>query len=316
MAELIGYLLAMDALFTWALASLVYKWGLQKTQAKPNLFFRLCCVSLSTFIISIIFGSYLFLQNMPYIEVLMFIFICFISGLSVTIGDLLYYMSLKKIDASRAYPLTQLSLVFVYPFSFFLFGDEITISILIGGALILSSVFILSSKDKPTRINARGSLKEKISEDLIIGVLLAIGTAFFWAVAYITFAYVTFNPANILIGDVFVSNFFRVGFGFVMVTILGVFKKEYYDGFRKENRKNLKYFILIGIAGILSLGLADAIFIKAAEINGLVLTATITANTPMVQQIFSILILKEKFRKRFLLAVILIILGNYIILFL
>ncbi|MFX1353603.1 MAG: GRP family sugar transporter [Promethearchaeota archaeon] len=316
MAELIGYLLALDALFTWALASLVYKWGLQKTQAKPNLFFRLCCVSLSTFIISIIFGSYLFLQNMPYIEVLMFIFICFISGLSVTIGDLLYYMSLKKIDASRAYPLTQLSLVFVYPFSFFLFGDEITISILIGGALILSSVFILSSKDKPTRINARGSLKEKISEDLIIGVLLAIGTAFFWAVAYITFAYVTFNPANILIGDVFVSNFFRVGFGFVMVTILGVFKKEYYDGFRKENRKNLKYFILIGIAGILSLGLADAIFIKAAEINGLVLTATITANTPMVQQIFSILILKEKFRKRFLLAVILIILGNYIILFL
>jgi len=316
MAELIGYLLALDALFTWALASLVYKWGLGKTQAKPNLFFRLCCVSLSTFIISIIFGSYLFLQNMPYIEVLIFILICFISGLSVTIGDLLYYMSLKRIEASRAYPLTQLSLIFVYPFSFFLFAEEITISILIGGSLILSSVFILSSKDKSEQINARKSVKERISEDLILGVLLAIGTAFFWAVAYVSFAYVTFNQANILIGDVFVSNFFRVGFGFVAVAILGVFKKEYYNGFRKENRKNLKYFIFIGIAGMLSLGLADAIFIKAAEVNGLVLTSTITANTPMVQQIFSILILKEKFRRRFLLAVILIILGNYIIIFL
>ncbi|MBA7547660.1 hypothetical protein ES705_40090 [subsurface metagenome] len=53
----------------------------------------------------------------------------------------------------------------------------------------------------------------------------------------------------------------------------------------------------------------------AVAVNGLVLTATITANTPMVQQTLSILILKEKFRKRFIIAVLLLILGNYIILF-
>lgn len=311
MAEIIGYILALDALFTWAIASLVYKWGLGKTQPKANLFFRLCCVCLSTFLISIIFGSYSFLKDMGYIEILVFLMICLISGLSVTIGDLFYYMSLKRIDASRAYPLTQLSLIFVYPFSFLLFSEEITLSILIGGLLILSSVFILSSKDKAEKVKVKRSLKEKISEDLILGVLLSIGTAFFWAVAY-----VTFNQARVLTGDIFVSNFFRVGFGFGTVAILGAFQKEYYDGFKKENRKDLRYFIFIGIAGILSLGLADAVFIKAAEINGLVLTSTITANTPMVQQIFSIIFLKEKFRKRFLVAVILIILGNYIILFL
>jgi drug/metabolite transporter (DMT)-like permease len=67
---------------------------------------------------------------------------------------------------------------------------------------------------------------------------------------------------------------------------------------------------------MLSLGLADAIFILASEINGLILTSTITANTPMVQQLLSISLLKEKFRKRFLLAVVLIITGNYITLFL
>ena len=81
-------------------------------------------------------------------------------------------------------------------------------------------------------------------------------------------------------------------------------------------RKKIKYFIFVGLAGALSLGLADTFFYKAAEINGLVLTATFTANTPMVQQIFSILILKEKFRKRFIVAIGLIIVGNYIILFL
>ena len=311
MAELIGYVLTLDAIFTWALASLVYKWGLGKTQPKANLFFRLCCVSLSTFLISLIFGNYFFLKDMNNADLTVFLMICLISGLSVTIGDLFYYMSLKRIDASRAYPLTQLSLIFVYPFSFFLFGEKITISILIGGALILSSVFILSSKDKSDKNNLERSLKERISEDLIIGILLAIGTAFFWAVAY-----VSLNQARILTGDVLVSNFIRVGFGMIVIAILGIFKKEYYSGFTKENRDNLKYFIYIGIAGMLSLGLADAIFIKAAEINGLVLTSTFTVNTPMVQQIFSILILKEKFRKRFLIAVGLIIAGNYIILFL
>ncbi|MFX1410495.1 MAG: GRP family sugar transporter [Promethearchaeota archaeon] len=311
MAELIGYILTLDAIFTWALASLVYKWGLGKTQPKANLFFRLCCVSFSTFLLSLIFGNYLFLAHLNNSKLIGYIMACLISGISVTIGDLFYYMSLKRIDASRAYPLTQLSLVFVYPFSFFLFGEEITFSILIGGTLILSSVFILSSKDKFEKNDIKQSLKDRISEDLIIGVFLAIGTAFFWAVAY-----VSFYQARVLTGDTFVANFLRIGLAMITVAILGLYQREYYSGFKKENRSNLKYFLFIGIAGMLSLGFADSLFIKAAEINGLVLTSTFTVNTPMVQQIFSILILKEKFRKRFLLAVGLIIFGNYIILFL
>ncbi|UCD01244.1 MAG: DMT family transporter [Promethearchaeota archaeon] len=311
MAELIGYILTIDAIFTWALASLVYKWGLERTEPKANLFFRLCCTSIGTFVFSLILGNYLFLSNLSSQNLTYYIIACVISGLSVTIGDLLYYMSLKKIEASRTYPLVQLSLIFVIFFSVIFFGDVITFSIIIGGALILSSVFILSSKDKSEKLDVKKSLKERFSEDLIVGVFLAIGTAFFWALAY-----VSFNQARIISGDVFVSNFFRVGFGMITIAILGIFQKEYYSGFKKTNRNNLKYFIYIGIAGILSLGLADAIYIKAAEINGLVLTSTFTANTPMVQQILSILILKEKFRKRFLVAVTLIIVGNYIIIFL
>lgn len=310
MAELIGYIFTLDAIITWALASLVYKKGLEKTQPKANLLFRLFCTTLGTFIFSLIFGNYLILRTLSNSELISYLIACLISGISVTIGDLMYYMSLKKIDASRTYPLVQISLVFVIFFSFSLFGEEITFSIILGGALILSSVFILSTKDKSEKTVIKKSIRERISEDLIIGVLLAIGTAFFWALAY-----VSFNQARILTGDVFISNFFRVGFGMIAIAILGLFQREYYAGFKNENRNNLKYFIYIGIAGILSLGLADAIYIKAAEINGLILTSTFTANTPMVQQIFSILILKEKFRKRFIVAVILIIIGNYMIIF-
>ena len=309
-AELIGYILTLDAIFTWALASLVYKWGLGKTEPKANLYFRLCCTSLGTFLFSLIFADYNILQNLTNSELIAYLIACFISGLSVTIGDLFYYMSLKKIDASRTYPLVQTSLIFVVFFSIFFFNEEFTYAIFFGGALILSSVFILSTKDKSEKINVKRSLKEKFSEDLILGVLLAIGTAFFWALAY-----VSFNQARIITGDVFIANFFRVGFGMIIITILGIFQRDYYAGFKKENRKNLKYFVYIGIAGILSLGFADAIYIKAAEINGLILTSIFTANTPMIQQILSILILKEKFRKRFIVAVLLIIIGNYIILF-
>ncbi len=138
-----------------------------------------------------------------------------------------------------------------------------------------------------------------------------MGTSFFWALAI-----VSFNQARIITNDVFTTNFFRVLFAMIFIGMLGIFQRDYYSGFKKNNRKNLKYFIYIGIAGILSLGFADSLFYKAAEINGLIFTSTITASTPLIQQLASVLILKEKFRKRFLIAVILIILGNYIIIFL
>jgi len=315
MAELFGYLLAIDAIITWSVASLVYKIGLEKTGIKGAVLFRLVMTSIATLIFSILFGSFLFFTVLNVEQLVVFILSCLISGLSVTIGDLMYFNSLKKIDASRAFPLVQLSLVFVIPMSIFLFNDEITPSILIGALLILSSVFLLGAKDKEEN-NEEENIEEDLSEKenpdhLITGIFMAVGAALCWAIAI-----VAFNQARILSGDVFVPNFMRVSFAAIFIAIIGIFQREYYSGYKKENRGILKYFIVIGIAGALSLGLADSLFYKAAEINGLVLISTITANTPMVQQLLSIAILKEKFRKRFILAVLLIILGNYIILFL
>jgi drug/metabolite transporter (DMT)-like permease len=299
MVEIIGLFFALFTIFVWALASLVYKKGLEKTRPKANIFFRLCCTSLGTFIFALIFGNFNLIGNLSSQQLIDYLVACLVSGLSVTIGDLLYYMSLSRIDASRTYPLVQLSLIFVIFYSIIFLGEQISISIIIGGSLILSSVFLISTRDKSEKINEKRSLKEKISEDLILGILFAICTAFFWALAY-----VSFFQASTISGDVFSANFFRV-----------VFQREYYAGFKKENRTYLKYFIYIGIAGILSLGFADALYIKAAEISELILISTFTVNTPMVQQVFSILILKEKFRVRFIVAVVLIIVGNYIILF-
>lgn len=311
MPELIGYLLTLDALFTWAGASLVYKWGLGKTEVKASLFFRLSCVSIGTLIFALIFSNLSYLADLSVTEKWDYFIACIISGLSVSLGDLLYYMALKRIDASRAYPLIQLSLVFVYPFAFFLFGEIITPAILIGAALILSSVFILSTKDKPKKKINPDEEPVQPTEKLYSGIILSLATAFLWALAI-----VSFNQARIITDDVFFTNFFRVVIAWVFFLFLALFQSDYFKGFKKVSRTHLKYYIWIGVAGILSLGLADTLYYKAAEINGLVLTTTFTINTPMIQQILSILILKEKFRKRFVIAVILIIIGNYIILFL
>jgi DME family drug/metabolite transporter len=312
MAELIGYILTLDALITWGVASLVYKFSLGKIESKPSLLFRLVFVSCSTFLLSLLFGSFTSIFLLSNQNLTEYLVACLISGLSVTIGDLLYFISLEKIDASRAFPLTQLSLIFVYPFGFILFGDKLKISILIGGFLILSSVFFLSSKDKPNNIENITEKEKKSSKNLVLGVLFAVGAAFLWGLSIVAFNYVTEFISN----DVFTTNFVRVFFGAIFFLIIGIFQKDFYSSFTKANRKNIKYFIFVGIAGALSLGLADTLFYKAVEINTLVLTATFTANTPMIQQILSILILKEKFRKRFIVAIGLIIVGNYIILFL
>ena len=310
MPEVIGYILTLNALFTWALASLVYKFALGKTKSKASLLFRLLLVSLWTFFISLIFGNYSNISILTSQQIIDYTVACLMSGLSVTFGDLLYFISLQKIDASRAYPLTQLSLIFVYPFALLFFGEPIKPSILLGAALILSSVFILSSKDSPIVDQISPDPENKPKESLFIGIICAVGCAFLWAIAIISF-----NQARIISNDVFITNFIRVVFGAVFFLILGIFDRRYYLAFRREEKKHLKYYFYVGLAGSLSLGFADSFFYKAVEINGLVLTSTFTANTPMVQQLFSILFLKEKFRKRFIFAVILIIVGNYIIIF-
>ena len=317
MPELFGYLLTIDAIFTWALASLVYKAGLGKTNLKGTLLFRLCCVAIFTFILSLILGSYLIFSSLKNDDLIIYLVACLISGLTVTVGDLLYFKALKKIDVSRAYPIIQLSLIFVYPFAFFLFGEELTLSIFLGGMMILSGVFLLSKKDKVEKLeedfedSIQSNKNEKPKEEIFIGVILSIGTAFLWALAI-----VSFHQARIISHDVYITNFLRIIFATSFIAILGLFKREYYIGFKKEERYNLKHYGYIGIAGALSLGFADSLFYEAAGINGLILTSTLTASTPLVQQIFSIVLLKEKFRKRFLVAVCLIIIGNYLILFL
>ncbi len=309
---IVGYLFALNAIFTWGIASLVYKFGLGKTEVKATLFFRLCCVSLGTFLFSLFFSTFQILSTLTDQQLVDALIASSISGLSVTIGDIFYFSSLKKIDVSRAYPLTQLSLVFVYPLAFIFFGEEIKFSVLIGGALILSSVFLLSRKDKPEQTkNQEKVSSEAHSKDLIEGVLFALIAAFLWAVAY-----ASFHQTRIITGDVFVSNFLRVIIATICIGIYGLFQQEFFEAFKTENRSTLKYYLYIGLAGALSLGLADSFFMKAAEINGLIITSTITASTPLVQQFLSIMILKEKFRKKFLIAVLLIIFGNYVILFL
>jgi drug/metabolite transporter (DMT)-like permease len=305
MVEFIGFILAIDAIISWSIASLVYKTGLKNTEPKATVLFRLVLVSFFTLMFALIFGNIAYISDINQNELSFYFILCMASGLFVTVGDLMYFISLQKIDASRAFPLTQLSLVFVYPFAFIFFGEELTLPIIIGGILILSSVFFLSSKDKKD-IN-KGEKKEEV----LIGVILGIATALLWALSM-----VTFHQARIISNDVFFTNFYRMFFATITIALVGIFKREYYGGYKKENRDNFKYYFYIGIAGSLSLGLADSLFYKAAEMNGLVLTSTITANTPMVQQILSVLILKEKLRKKFFIAVALIILGNYLILFL
>ena len=310
MVDLFGLGLAIYALTIWSIASIVYKWGLGHTEPKANLFFRLCCVTIGTLIFTLIFGNLFIFSSLSAQASFDFIIACIVSGLSVTVGDLLYYMALKKIDASRAYPLIQLNLVFILPFGYFLFGETITPAILIGAAFILSSVFLLSMNDIPKDGSEKSKILTKESEKLTQGIIISIIAAFLWALSAISF-----NQARIISGEVFSTNFFRVLFSVIAFSIWGIFKREYYGAFKKENRKYMKYFVFIGIAGMLSLGFADTLYYKAVEINGLVLTTTFTVNTPMVQQILSVIVLKEKFRKKFILAVALIIIGNYIILF-
>ena len=73
MVELIGLVFSIYAVFTWAIASLVYKAGLEKTEPKANLFFRLCCVSFGALIFALIFGDFMFLGILDSSELIFYL---------------------------------------------------------------------------------------------------------------------------------------------------------------------------------------------------------------------------------------------------
>ena len=80
MAELLGYLLTIDAIITWGLASLVYKYSLGKTEAKASIMFRIFIVSISTFLISLIFGNYNIFKYINSEQLASYLIACLISG--------------------------------------------------------------------------------------------------------------------------------------------------------------------------------------------------------------------------------------------
>lgn len=83
MADFIGILLTIDAIFTWAFASLVYKFGLQKIEAPQALLPRLLLVTLFTFVISLFFGNYLIFTGLNFQQLIDYDIACVISGVTV-----------------------------------------------------------------------------------------------------------------------------------------------------------------------------------------------------------------------------------------
>jgi len=248
------YLFSLIALFPaliWAISPIIYADILKKNETLKVNFYRMLFASIALSIPFFIFG---FNEG---------IFYAIASGLlTLAIGDSLYLLSISRIGASIAAPLSYTYVFFSQIAASFL-GEKITPIYFVSSLLIIAGVSLL----------ARGNGKQL----RLGGVLLALACATFWTLGQSMIKLATIeemNPISIA--------FARTSSACVTLSILAFIRN---GNLRLNiNRRQLSFFGSIAIA---DLALGSSIFILSIGLAGLALTIIITSASPLFTQIIA-----------------------------
>ena len=112
----------------------------------------------------------------------------------------------------------------------------------------------------------------------------------------------------------FTQNSFRVLTFLIILWFYMLASKKHIPRFgTQEEKQSIKNYLIIGIMGAISMGICDGLYQIGVSLNGSAISIVIASNAPLINQLFGVLLLKEKFRARFIIGVIIIILANILI---
>jgi drug/metabolite transporter (DMT)-like permease len=315
MLSISGLIITFIAVLTWAISSVGYKAalgaeGIEDRNPITALAVRVLIVFFLLMPVTMIFGDLTGLFNIPKHELHIYFFWTIIGGILTFIGDITYFYALRLIDSSRAYPLINVQTLFTFPFAYWWLGEAIPPLMYVAAGCMIIGVFFMQTSDAKDRgmETVQGDSRKK---RYILGILCALATALFFATQYLAMA----MQIRVYPG-IFESNFTRIGIYVAIFGIFLLFRPNYLPKWnRNGEHSQLKAYIYTGLFGFLSFGIGDAIYQIGVTANGAALSIIIAATSPLLNQIFAIKVLKEKFRPTFLIAVVLIMLGNILVIF-
>jgi drug/metabolite transporter (DMT)-like permease len=313
MVNWFGIALVFFVMFIWGASSNVYKYALgDQSDIKGDpisaLSIRIIFVFLAVFLTALIFENPFSIFLMDSEALRNYLLICALSGILTILGDICYFKALQLLDSCRIYPLVNTQALFTFPLAAFFFGEQITLLIWISGALMIIGVLFFGSTDNLDKGIA--TLDEnKRKKTYLIGFFAGLTVGFFYATQYITMTL----ARNYYPGP-FTQNSFRVFTFLVILWTYMLATKKHIPRFNTpEGKQSIKNYLIIGIMGAISMGICDGLYQIGVTLNGSAVSIVIASNAPLVNQLFGVLLLKEKFRPRFIIGVIIIIFANILV---
>ena len=303
------------AVFTWALSSIGYKKSLGtkgSVERDPitSLAFRNTIVTLFLTIVLPIFGKLSGLFTIPSEIRLEYWIFAFISGLMDLLGHACYFIALRHLDSSRVYPFISFQMLFTYPIAIFVFGDAIPQFLWLSMILIIIGVGFVGKPDNQDKGMENLSLPEKKVHNKK-GILFGIATGAFFALFYLSM-----TMQNRIWNGVWESNYARLLLSSITICGYILLRPKHRPHFKtKEDKEKIKSYVMTGVFACLSAGIGDTLYQLGVNENGSNVSITIASGTPLLNQIFALIFLKEKFRPIFLIGVFFIIAGNILVVF-
>jgi drug/metabolite transporter (DMT)-like permease len=314
----IGVVLA--AAIIWAFASTGYKFALGSAGTEvrdpiTSMSVRIIPVDIFITLVVLILAQLPVIFTFPLKESLMYWSLGIANGAMTLVGDICYFNALRYLDSSRVYPLINIQVLFTYPLAYYFFQEKIPPYLWVAGILMILGVLLISREDNKDR-----GMENRSAEDQrkthIVGVILALAVGLFFALQYLFLAAQIRMTAslNLPVGGVFDANFTRlISYGAILWGYLLISRRHLPKWGTPEEKEQLKAYGIMGVIGALGLGIGDSIYQIGVIQGGNALSITISANSPLFNQFFARVLLKEKFRKFFLYGVIAIVIANILV---
>lgn len=226
----------------------------------------------------------LFFYGIPPMSMDSLVIIIFSSLGGFVLGDYFFFSAMKVMGVSRSALIVTLYPVWVIVLGYLWLGREITVHMLLGVAIILTAIILISFK------------REEI-EFRFLGVIYALLAQLLWALAVVA--------TDWLLGDMPVLQVtgLRVIAGASMILLILPWKV---NEIKVLQGKELFFVALIALLGTVA---AQYTFTLAIDLAGSGIASPVSETSPLLATLLAKIFLKEKVSGRLFLAVVLVVIG-------
>ena len=307
--QIFGVILSLGAACAWGVSAVLFKIGLSDHKLLRELLFSIAIRGITA--VPFIGFLTLFLNGHETPSKFAVFFspslfpLIIVSSIFVTVGDVLFFGSLQRIEVSKAQPVASVYPLFTAILLIFSGVEKISLVIVLGIIVLIIGIGLV------TRKNSTQTSHSTDSSDVKIGLALSIVAAIFWSLGIITVRLI------LEFGDIDVFALATVRFGlltifvFVFWMILTIStRKEYDEPYITSTKKEV---YVLGVGGILGWGFGAISFFTAIELIGASRATPISSINPLIAILLGILILKERISRVQAFGIILVILGSLVV---